>query len=65
MNKAKPEDVNIGLVGFRITRILTDSTRGTGSLPPPPPWARALAKPRPPARPACTQPGRVAAREAL
>ena len=40
MNKAKPEDVNIGLVGFRITRILTDYIyaqvfRGTGSLPPP------------------------------
>ena len=58
MNKAKPEDVNIGLVGFRITSILTDSIRGTGSPPPPPPWARALARPRPPARPACPQPGR-------
>jgi hypothetical protein len=24
MNKAKPEDVNMELVGFRITKILTD-----------------------------------------
>ena len=27
MNKAKPEDINMSLVGFRITRILTKYTQ--------------------------------------